>query len=126
VSLGGIHRRGEDVRELTDRLDVFGAMDDYVGSVAINARSRVAGFTSPRGDIAAFWDIDSAEFSGHHRLVDVSGLAAPAAERTFVLSSSTGELRTVRADDASEIRGARRRLENVAWDNHLLAVEWTA
>ena len=97
-------------------------MNDYVGSVAVSAGARVAGFTSPRGDVATFWHLDSGGYLGLHQLVDASGLAESTDRGHFVLSSSVGEVRTLQATDLVEARSARRRFEDVRWDNHLVAV----
>ena len=122
VALTGIHRQGEEALLFEDGLDRVELMNDYVGSVAVSTGARVAGFTSPRGDVATFWQLDSGEYLGLHQLVDSSGLAESTDRGHFVLSSSVGEVRTLRASDLTEVRSARRRFEDVRWDNHLVAV----
>lgn len=121
VSIGGVHRWGADVVEIEDRLDVMAVFEDYVGSVAIGGRT--VGFTSPRGNVAAFWDLDHGHFVGAHQLADVCGLAASADGLRFILTSSIGEVRALRAFDGSELRSERRRDERVAWDNHCRILE---
>ena len=122
VPLAAVHRRGERLRPLDRPEAVIAAMNDYLGSVAISRNSRIAGFTSPRGDLAAFWHIDSGEFAGHHRLQDVCGLAVSASHDRFILSNSFGDLRELDALTLEEDRDARRRFENAHWDNHLITV----
>lgn len=122
LALAGIHRQGEEALLFEDGLDWVELMNDYVGSVAVSAGARVAGFTSPRGDVATFWHLDSGGYLGLHQLVDASGLAESTDRGHFVLSSSVGEVRTLQATDLVEARSARRRFEDVRWDNHLVAV----
>ena len=122
VPLAAIHRRGEAFQPLDRPEAVVAAMNDYLGSVAVSQASRLAGFTSPRGNLAAFWHIDSGEFAGHHRLQDVCGLAVSADQQRFVLSNSFGDMRELDARSLVEHREARRRFENAHWDNHLITV----
>ena len=122
VALGALHRRGEPFRLLAEPAPVLAAMNDYLGSVAISRASRLAGFTSPRGNLAAFWHIDSGEFVGHYRLQDVCGIAVSADRQRFVLSNSFGDLRELDARTLAEDIEARRRFENAHWDNHLITV----
>ncbi len=121
LPLAGVHRRGEAPRMFALGMEVFAAMNDYVGSVALSSALDVAAFSSPRGDLCAFWRIDDGELVGYHRLVDGCGLSASLDGQRFVLSSSTGEVRTL-GPDGREFVGDRRRLASVRWDNHLLVV----
>lgn len=122
VPLAGVHRRGEAVRLFDEGLEWVGLMRDYVGSVAVASGARVAGFTSPRGNLALFWDIDTGARVGHHELSDCCGLAVSPERERFVSSSSVGEVRVLKASDLSEVLEARRRFEGVRWDNHLVTV----
>ena len=122
VPLAGVHRQGEEVRLFVDSQDQIELLNDYVGSVAIVGSARAAGFTSPRGDVAVFWHLDSGLPLGFHELADCSGVAASTDNQHFVISSSVGEVRTLRASDLAEVRSARRRFDNLRWDNHLVAV----
>lgn len=122
VPLAGAHRRGQAPRLFEDVEGYTGLMNDYVGSVALSADARVAGFTSPRGNVALFWRVDGGQILGVHELVDCSGLAVTPTGEQFVLSSSVGEVRTLDARSLVEERPARRRFEGIRWDNHLIAV----
>ena len=122
VPLAGTHRRGGEVQLFAHGHEYLPLMNDYVGSVALCSQTRVAGFTSPRGDIALFWHADSGELVGVHRLADCSGLAVASDGGHFVLSSSLGEVRVLSTTDLVEDRGARQRFEGLQWDNHLIEV----
>lgn len=122
VPLAGIHRQGDEIVLFDDGLDGVALMNDYIGSVAVCSDARVGGFTSPRGDVTLFWDLDTGAQLGMHRLVDCSGIAESPDRGHFIISSSLGEVRTLRASDLDEVRSARKRFNDVRWDNHLIAV----
>jgi uncharacterized protein len=120
LPLGGLHRRGAEPILFGGPAEATAAMDDYVGSVAVCASLGVIGMTSPRGDVATFWEPETGEALAVHALVDCAGLAAE--ETRFVLSSSVGEVRTLDATDLGELRHLRRRFDDVRWDNHLITI----
>lgn len=100
---------------------VLAAMVDYVGSVAVSSRSRIAATSSPRGNLVLFWDLDRGTVLGSHAFNDVSGLAVDESTGTFVLSSSSGQVRNIDTTSLEEDEGARRDFD-VRWDNHLTLV----
>ncbi|HER35553.1 MAG: DUF1513 domain-containing protein [Halothiobacillaceae bacterium] len=122
VPLAAIHRRGEAFQPLGEPEAVIAAMNDYLGSVTISQVSRLVGVTSPRGNLAGFWHLDSGAFAGHYRLQDVCGLAVSADHERFVLSNSFGDMRELDARTLAEDTDARRRFEQAHWDNHLITV----
>lgn len=95
---------------------------DYMGSTRINEKTRVAGFTSPRGDIALFWNLDTHEFLACHRFHDVCGIAVSLDQNFFILSNSAGQLRCLDARTLEEVPERRLELAQLAWDNHLRAL----
>lgn len=122
VALAGIHQAGKAIKLFEQPAMVIERMNDYMGSVAINSKTRIAGFTSPKGDLAAFWNIDSAEFAGYHRLHDVCGLCVSPDQNHFIISSSIGQLRQLDATSLKENKAARLHFDNTYWDNHMMAV----
>lgn len=121
VPLGAIQKPGQSLRYLSEPVGVLTAMNDYMGSVAINNRSRIAGFTSPRGDVAAFWYLDEERFAGYYRLNDVCGLTVSEDESHFILSNSFGSVRQLNAFTLEENRAKRQKFAGIAWDNHLIS-----
>lgn len=119
VPLAGVHRTGEGITLFDTPGPVVDRLRDYVGSVAICEASRVAGFTSSKGSLAVFWNMDSGEFVGYHRLRDVSGIAVRPTHNAFVLSNSFGELRELNAVTLQERREQRVSLPGYRFDNHL-------
>ena len=120
VPLAGVHRPGEGLTLFDQPIPVIDRLQDYVGSVAICNDSRVAGFASPRGNLAVFWNIDDGRLIGYHRLRDVCGIAVSPLRRAFVVSNSFGELRELDAVTLTERRDRRIKLPGYRWDNHLL------
>lgn len=126
VALGAVHRPGEELRVLTAPGTLMQRFNDYMGSVVINNHERLAGFTSPRGNIAAFWHIDSGELAGYYAFYDVCGLTTSQDERWFVLSNSAGEVRQLNARTLKEDKTLRREYAGMHWDNHMVAINLKA
>lgn len=122
VPLAGVHRQGQEPQLFEDGRELMGELKDYVGSVAVSARTRVAGFTSPRGNAAMFWNIDGGELVGVHELADCCGLAVSTDGEHFILSSSLGEVRVLSVVDLAEDLEARQRIAGMQLDNHLIEV----
>ncbi len=119
VALAAIQRPGRALELLTEPEPVVRAMRDYVGSVAVSNRARIAGFTSPRGNLAAFWHIDTGEFAAYHELHDVCGIATSGDDRAFLLTSSGGHVRELDSASLVERRERRRHFPALVFDNHL-------
>ncbi|MBV1858399.1 MAG: DUF1513 domain-containing protein [Nannocystaceae bacterium] len=120
--LVAIHRPGGVLESLQDGLELGTAMDDYAGAVAVDDSSRVVAVTSPRGNLVAFWDLDTGASLGVQRFDDVSGVAVSRDGTRFVLTGSGGQLRQTETATLEELPGARARLDDVQWDNHLLTL----
>lgn len=116
-------QRGTQAIELLNCPEILlSHLQDYVGSVAINPKTGIAGFTSPRGNLACFWHIRSAQFAAYHSLNDVCGISVNASAERFLLSTSLGQLRQLDAVSLQEIPGSRIENKHIAFDNHLLTV----
>lgn len=123
VPLGAIQKIGKDIQLLAEPNRLIRGMNDYMGSVVINDKMRMAGFTSPRGDLVGFWDIDSYEFKGHYQFHDVCGIATNHDQTAFVLSNSLGSVRTLDAKSLLEIKSERMSFPSSPWDNHMLNIQ---
>lgn len=123
VPLAITHRRGEPARALHEPQPVLARLQDYMGSVAISNTSRRVGFTSPRGNLAVFWDIDSGEFVGQHSMRDVCGLATDPSQSRFILSSSSGQMRVLDSRTLQEQREQRVNAAGLHWDNHMVVTQ---
>ena len=123
VFLAALHKPGEPSLQLLQAPDaLISHFNDYMGSVVINNKERIAGFTSPRGDIAGFWHIDSGELVGYHSFHDVCGLTKTRDEQYFVLSNSAGEIRQLSAISLRENKSLRKNYDNMRWDNHMFSI----
>jgi hypothetical protein len=122
VPLAGFHKLGQAPRFLAEPDFVVRQLQDYVGSVTLSDQSRLAGFTSPKGDLAAFWHLDSGEFAGHHAMQDVCGLALNGPKDGFVLTNSFGTVHEVDAHSLKERVNRRQHFPKLAWDNHMLTL----
>lgn len=120
VPLAGVHQPGEAVQLFEGPDALMNRLRDYTGSVAICEQSRLAGYTSPHGSLAVFWNIDDGELAGYHRLFDVCGIAATPGRAGFVLSNSLGEMRELDGYSLQERRDRRVKTPGNRWDNHLL------
>jgi hypothetical protein len=120
VPLAGIHRAAEQLTVFNAPAGIANSLQDYVGSVAVCDDSRIAGYASPRGNLAVFWNLDSGKMAGYHSLRDVCGIAVSSQNRAFVLSNSFGELRELDDVTLKERRERRIKLSGHRWDNHLL------
>lgn len=119
VALSAIHKAGRPIEPLQAPAPLLAQMQDYMGSVAINSATRIAGFTSPRGNVACFWHLDNKALVGYHRLHDVCGLAVTPDAQYFAITNSKGEMRLLDSHTLKEATEKRRQL-NASWDNHLL------
>lgn len=124
--LVGLRPRGGGLEWLPMPDDALVRLDNYVGSVAVDASGTIVSATSPRGNTAAFWDLPGRRFLGTARIPDVCGVAAvpdppPGQDRAglFVLSSGNAGVRLARAGrtDVAPLGGSA--LDRWAWDNHL-------
>lgn len=119
VALGAIKRPGEPLQLLQAPQTLWASMKDYAGSVAINSQHQVAGITSPRGNIAAFFSLQRGDLIGYHEFHDVCGITSSANQQNFVLSNSQGQLRVLDAQSLRELPQQRKTIKDCSWDNHL-------
>lgn len=117
------------LREASGRLRLFGmpdddliAMDNYVGSVALDASGEIVCATSPRGALAVFFDRASGRYLGRRRLSDVCGVAPGPGEGTFLLTSGDAGLALARVGDP-DLAAMGADLAGYAFDNHALALD---
>lgn len=114
--------KDSQLMELQAPAALLNKMQDYVGSVRINNKYRTAAFTSPRGDMALFWNIDNGTFLGEHYFHNVCGVTVSSNEEFFVLSNSAGKLRHIHGSSLIEQRDLRQHHPDIQWDNHMLTL----
>lgn len=119
VPLVLVHRLGERLRPLDDGLALIGAMQDYAGSVAVDPARRIAGATSPRGNLALFWHVDTGALLGQLELFDVCGIALSPERDAFVLTGGNAQARLVDPGSLEPLPDAPGPYTDARWDNHL-------
>lgn len=121
--LVALHRRGDaGFRLIGPPRDLLHRFRRYCGSVAYEPSARILGVTSPRGGIAAFWDLRRDRFLGLHRMADCCGIAVTGAPGRFVISNGHGALRVVDGRDPAAGVALESGFPNARWDNHMLAI----
>lgn len=122
VDLAARHTLGEKVSTFQQPDILLQNLNDYLGSTVISNPYRVVGSTSPRGNLAAFWHLDTCELLGYYSLQDVCGIAVSADQTEFVLTNSFGHVRRLNAKTLTEHKQQRLHYPNTKWDNHLVAL----
>lgn len=116
-----VQQPGEALVPLDDGLELGTAMVDYAGGVALDELTRTAAVTSPRGNLVAYWNVDSGRLVGTDRFDDVSGVTVSSGLARFVLTGSSGQVRHTDVETLDEQPEERQQLDAL-WDNHLRAL----
>lgn len=114
-ALVGQHRLGAALGFLSATPNQVRALNGYIGSIAYSRDGSSIAATSPRGGCLHLYDTQAARHSASIALRDVCGVAPN--DQGFILTSGTGELRTLR-DQRQLIRMAAA----YTWDNHLISL----
>lgn len=122
IPLAALHQRGKEIEVLAAPTTVLAALNDYLGSVRVDSKTHIAGFTSPRGNLAVFWNLQSGELVAHHSLRDVCGIALSPDDSNFILTNSIGSVHSISQKTLKEIPQQRRKVNELRWDNHLTTV----
>ena len=130
VPLVGLHGPGAPaIRLIGPPQEAVRKLRQYCGSAATDASGRILGVTSPRGGVAAFWDLPAGRFLGFHALADCCGIAPLAEAGQFLISNGHGVLRHF---DAGAMTGgaipggkvADITVADARWDNHMLVTRF--
>jgi uncharacterized protein len=100
------------------------ALQNYIGSVAVDRDGEILAATSPHGNRIAFWNIATGAFIGSRRMGDVCGVA-PAPEGFVASSGNEGcaVLNLQTADSSGAIDSVPLSLlAQQVWDNHLIGL----
>jgi hypothetical protein len=97
------------------------ALNNYVGSVELDASGDIIAATCPRGGTVAFWDRTSGRYLGRRQMPDVCGVAATSqADGMFLLTSGNAGVRMADLAQQDLRRLTADVLGSHIWDNHLL------
>jgi hypothetical protein len=123
--LAGIITAGGSIRIFDMPEQELAALNNYIGSVAVDRDGEILAATSPRGNRIAFWNVVTGNFIGSRRLADVCGVAAAPDSHEFVTSSGNEgcAVLALEADSSSPIAATPLTpLAPQVWDNHLVAL----
>lgn len=122
VPLAATHKQGGPIKILHAPETLLVKLDDYMGSVAIHNDTRLAAFTSPKGNLAMFWHLDDLSLQGYHVFHDVCGLTVSQDNKYFVLSNSAGKIRQINARTLKIDKQKSLNFPGTSWDNHMLSI----
>jgi hypothetical protein len=123
VPLVGMHRPGApEIRLIGPPEAVARSMRHYCGSAAMDPSGRILGATSPRGGVAAFWDVREDRYLGSYAMADCCGIAPGASPGVFLISNGHGDVACYDARAARAGGSPGTLLAGARWDNHMLAV----
>lgn len=121
--LVGIYRRGGKAVMLSAPADVIRRMNNYVGSIAVDASGEIAVATAPKGGLAVYWDVASGAYIGATELADVCGVTEAGRPNEILLSTgSGGRLRVEDIVEGRSITAVTDTAVSVEWDNHMIRV----
>jgi hypothetical protein len=124
IPLAAIHKPNSLNLILLNAEDkVIEKLNDYLGSVRIHSELNIAAFTSPKGNLALFWNMKTEELIGLHAFHNVCGLTLDSENKHFILSNSAGKIRQINALTLKEDRDRRMSFPNLHWDNHMFTAQ---
>lgn len=112
----GRHRRGMDPQLLTAPAQAQRELRNYLGSIALDAKTGLIATTSPVGGSVAFWNASNGQWLGSTMHADGCGVAA-LGNRSFLVSDGFGALIT--AGPGMRGRILQPASPEMAWDNHM-------
>lgn len=115
--MAGAWKPGQEMRLFAAPRDGWRVLNGYVGSVAVEQSGRTAAAVSPRGGVAAFWDVATGEFRGSYAAGDICGLAGTGDADCFLLTSGQGVVIKLRVSDKGAVP-ERLEYHTLQFDNH--------
>ena len=103
--------------------DELAALENYIGSVAVDRDGETLAATSPHGNRIAFWNIASGAFIDSRRMADVCGIAASMHAGEFVASSGNEGCAVLNLSPGGAAPIDFAPLASLpldVWDNHLV------
>lgn len=114
--LVGRHRRGRELELFPGPADTLRALDNYVGSVAVDTSGEIVATSSPRGGIVVFWDAPTGRCLGTRSLADGCGVA-PLGKGSILATSGRGVVAAIGPERTTGILAEP--VTTLGWDNHL-------
>lgn len=120
--LAAVHKQGQEIKLFEGPEALMVKLNDYMGSTVIHNDTRIAAFTSPKGDLAMFWHLDDLTFQGYHSFHDVCGLTVSQDNKYFILSNSAGKIRQINAHTLKIDKQKSLNFPHKSWDNHMISI----
>jgi hypothetical protein len=125
--LVGLLDPGGKIRFLDIPRDIAMTLRGYVGSVAVDASGRIACATSPKGNVAMFWDLEGEAWLGTAQVADGCGVCGNGKSGGFIVTGGKGDVVEVATMNAAGEPIAPRwqslaRDARWHWDNHLTRI----
>ncbi|MGE3876445.1 MAG: DUF1513 domain-containing protein [Parvibaculaceae bacterium] len=95
-------------------------MNNYVGSIALDAAGTIIAATSPQGGSVALFDRITGNFIARREMSDVCGVAPLTQARDFMLTSGNAGMRELDLSRETLDRIGGPAMQRWIWDNHIL------
>lgn len=118
--LVGRHRRGEEPVLFAGPAETLRALDNYVGSVAVDLSGEIVATSSPLGGLITYWDAATGRNLGQTPLADGCGVA-PLERGGILATSGRGTIAAV--DVAGHRLQPLAQQPGTGWDNHLRRID---
>lgn len=115
-ALVGRHVRGRAPELFPGPAETLRALDNYVGSMAIDRSGTIVATSSPRGGLIVFWDAATGRCLGQQQIADGCGVA-PLATGHVMATSGRGAIDDMTATACTPIVAPGGGAPG--WDNHL-------
>lgn len=116
-----VRHRGGRVVSMQDERGIYSRMSHHTLSVALSVEHSLVATTSPRGDLVAFWSIETGALQGSVGIEDARGIALAAHGREFVVTTRQGTVHYIDAETLLEtVPHHGLETENATgWGSHL-------
>jgi len=113
---------GRPARLLAPPAGMAAALENYAGSVAVDAAGELLAVACPRGNRLLLWEIAGGRLCASAALGDVCGLAPGPVPGSFLAAGGLGGIALVDGRSGAATPLDHPLLARSRWDNHLLAV----
>lgn len=115
-ALVGRHVRGREPELFPGPAETLRALDNYIGSMAIDTSGTIVATSSPRGGLIVFWDTATGRCLGQQQIADGCGVA-PLQQGHVLATSGRGAIDDMTAAASTQIVAPGGGVPG--WDNHL-------
>lgn len=117
----GAWQPGSPVRFFDTPKQGWKPFNGYIGSVAVDVGGTVAAVASPRGGVAAFWNIDTRQVIDVFQAADVCGVSQTHKAKEFVATTGQGKVFKLQIGDSNAMT-LQENQHALQFDNHCHAI----